>query len=380
MPRDALADNPRATPARPMPPRSTSRPAPPAPPTAAADDDAIAAQRRPVTLHQVAEAAGVSLMTVSRALNTPERVSPDALARVKAAVARTGYIPNLLAGGLKSRRSQTVGVLVPLIAVAQFLPTIQTLTATLEAAGYQVILAQTGYDRTREPALVDTLLGRRIDALVVAGLLQDAQAIARLRAARLPVVETWDLTGRPVDQVVGFSHPQVGAAVAGHVLARGWEAVGVATGDDARAMQRLQGFVGTFGREVPVATVATPGTLDKGRQALARLLAAQPGLRVVVCSSDALAQGVVTEALERGLRVPQDLAVVGFGDAEFAAHMAPSLTTVRIDAAAIGREAARRVLARCRGERLDDPVADLGFHLVERRSTREDAPGGPRSA
>src|SRR4030095_7980208 len=109
-----------------------------------------------VTLHDVAKAAGVSLITASRALSNPDVVSKATRERVDQAVQFTGYIPNLLAGGLKSKRTMTVGALVPVISVPQFLPTVQTLTAALEAQGYQLILGQTGYDHAREAALVDT--------------------------------------------------------------------------------------------------------------------------------------------------------------------------------------------------------------------------------
>ena len=142
-----------------------------------------------VTLHDVAAAAEVSLMTASRALRNPELVSKGTRERVQQAVEATGYIPNRLAGGLKSKRSMTIGALVPFIAVPQFLPTVQTLTEELDRAGYQLILGQTGYDHAREAALLDTLLGRRVDGIVVAGLLNSSPASERLRRLGLPVVE-----------------------------------------------------------------------------------------------------------------------------------------------------------------------------------------------
>src|SRR4051812_35474890 len=100
-----------------------------------------------VTLHDVAQEAGVSLITASRALSNPAIVSKDTIERVQKAVEVTGYVPTLLAGGLKSKRSFTVAALVPTISVPQFLPTIQTLTDELDRAGYQLILGQMGYDR-----------------------------------------------------------------------------------------------------------------------------------------------------------------------------------------------------------------------------------------
>jgi len=113
----------------------------------------------------------------------------------------------------------------------------------------------------------------------------------------------------------------------------------------------------------------SPLALALGRQALAELLRQDPALQAVYCSSDQLAQGVLTEAQARGLRIPEDLAVCGFGNADFAAHMEPSLTTVHVDGAAIGRLAARLIVDRCRGQPVDQRVIDVGFRIVERRST-----------
>src|SRR5688500_11601733 len=155
-----------------------------------------------------------------------------------------------------------------------------------------------------------------------------ASATDRLRRIGIPVVETWDLSDRPVDMAVGFSHLKVGSAVAGFFLSRGWTHVGIATGDDQRALQRREGFVAAFGRDVPTAIVPAPSNLALGRQAMADLLAKQPRLQAVCCSSDGLAHGVMLEAQARGLRVPQDIAICGFGDADFAAHLRPTLSTV----------------------------------------------------
>ena len=324
---------------------------------------------RSITLHDVAKAAGVSVITASRALGNPDKVSAATIARVQQAVAATGYIPNLLAGGLKSKRSMAVAALVPVISVPQFLPTVRTLTEELDRNGYQLILGQSGYDRARESALLDTMISRRVDGIVVAGLLQDDAATERLRRVGIPVVETWDLTDRPVDMAVGFSHVKVGSAVAGYFLAKGYKRLGIATADDQRAAQRREGFVSAVGRDVPTATVPAPSTIALGRRALRELLEQDPRLQAVCCSSDGLAEGVLIEARSRGLRVPEDLAVCGFGDADFAAHLEPALTTVHIDGAGIGQRAAAMILARCRGDAVERHIVDVGFEIVERAST-----------
>jgi len=322
------------------------------------------------TLHDVAREAGVSLITASRALSNPSMVSEKTIARVQKAVEATGYIPNLLAGGLKSKRSLMVAALVPSISIAQFLPTVQALTEDLDTAGYQLILGQSGYDQSREDALLNTMISRRPDGIVVTGLVRSQGARERLGRLGIPVVETWDLSDRPVDMVVGFSHLKVGSAVAGYFLGKGWHRLGIATGDDYRASMRREGFLSVVGRDVPTAVVSAPSSLELGRRALGELLQKDPTLQAVYCSSDQLAQGVVAEAQARGLRIPEDLAVCGFGDADFAAHMEPSLTTVHVDGAAIGRLAARLIVERCRGQTVDQRVIDVGFRIIERQSTK----------
>lgn len=322
--------------------------------------------RRPLLIQGVGD---IATDKAARALANPGLVSEKTIARVREAVEATGYIPNMLAGGLKSTRSMTVACLVPAISVAQFLPTVQALTDALAAAGYQLVLGQTGYDHAREDALIDTMVARRPDGIVVAGLVHSTAARQKLHRLGIPLVETWDLTEQPIDMLVGFSHQQVGAAVAAFFRRKGWERVGIATGDDHRASLRRQGFTGAWGREVPVAVGPAPSNMALGRQALSRLIEQEPRLQAVYCSSDQLAQGVVTEALSRGLRVPEDLAVCGFGDAAFASQMEPSLTTVQVDGAAIGERAAALIIGRCKGEDVGESVTDVGFRIVERAST-----------
>ena len=340
-----------------------------------------------ITLRDVAKLAGVSAITASRALNTPGKVSPDALERIRAAVTHTGYVPNLLAGGLASNRSRLVAAVVPAIAGSVFMETIQALTDELASAGFQLMLGQSGYRDSREDALLDAIIGRRPDGIVLTGVMRSPEGRRRLLASGIPVVETWDLTPTPIDMLVGFSHQKVGAEVAAHLHRKGYRRCAIVTADDHRAGLRRKGFEARWqvlnaaaktgnqagnqaGKEqhIPVWSMPAPSTLAGGRAALTGLLAQHPHLDAIWCSSDVLAHGVITEAHARGLQVPKDLAVHGFGDLAFAAHIHPALTTVRIDGTAIGREAARCLIERSNGTRAGPNVRDIGFSIVERAS------------
>jgi LacI family transcriptional regulator, gluconate utilization system Gnt-I transcriptional repressor len=325
-----------------------------------------------LTLAEVARIAGVSPITVSRALNSPEQLTAATLERVREAVARTGYVPNRVAGGLASNRSRLVAALVPTIASQVFLDTVQALTDEFEAAGYQVMLGQSGYGTEREDALLDAIIGRRPDGIIVTGIMHSAEARRRLGAAGIPVVETWDLTPTPIDMLVGFSHEKVGSAVAEYLHFRGVRHPGIVSADDHRASLRRHGFEVAARRlgidAVPAELVPTPTSLGAGRKALSRLLAAHPQTDAVFCSSDLLALGALTEAQSRGMRVPDELRVMGFGDNNFAADTHPALSTVRIDGNAIGRQAARFVIDRAAGTPIGRKIVDIGFKLIARAS------------
>lgn len=325
-----------------------------------------------VTLHDVAKLAGVAPITASRALNTPEQVSEDVRRRVADAIARTGYVPNRLAGGLASRRSRLVAMVVPTISGPVFLESVQSLTEGLAERGYQLMLGQSGYRGHREDALLEAIIGRRPDGIVLTGILHSAEGRRRLMAAGIPVVETWDLTPTPIDMLVGFSHEAVGRDVAAFLHRKGRRRVAIVCGDDERARRRQAAFVDEARRlglgEVPAAVVPAPTTLRSGRGALADLLARHPDIDAAFCSSDLLALGVLTEAQARGIGVPAQLALVGFGDLDFAADLHPALTTVHINAGAIGRTAAQFIVDRAEGRPVEPRVVDIGFSIVDRHT------------
>ena len=198
--------------------------------------------RPAVKLSDVAAAAGVAPMTVSRVINTPDRVSPHTAARVRAAIEKLGYVPNLVAGGLSSRRSRMVAAIVPTIAHPMFAEMVQHFTETMRGAGYQVMLSLSGYGDFAELDLVRGLLARRPDAMLVTGADHAPPLRQMLAEAGIPVVEIWDVSPQPVDMLVGLDHVQAGAAVAALFLAKGIDSFAVFAASDTRAQARRRGF------------------------------------------------------------------------------------------------------------------------------------------
>lgn len=324
-----------------------------------------------ITLSEVAKLAGVSPITVSRAVNQPSLVTAKTLRRVQDVIERTGYVPNLVAGALASQRSRLVAAIVPTIGNSIFAEAIEALTETLDAAGYKVLLGFSGYPTSMEDDLVTTVLSRQPDAIFLTGIDHSPVIRKRLLAAAIPVVETWDMTSTPIDMLVGFSHEKLGRAVAIYLHDKGYRRIGMLWATDDRAKVRQRAFLETLGEygihDVRIVSVEAPGTFPKGREGFASLMEGEVP-EAIFCSSDSLAHGALTEAQARGLAVPEEVAFIGFGDLDFAAKTCPALSTVAIDRLAIGHLAADLILKRIAGEPVES-IADIGFSIVERETT-----------
>jgi LacI family transcriptional regulator, gluconate utilization system Gnt-I transcriptional repressor len=332
---------------------------------------------RSVSLRDVAAAAGVAPMTVSRVLNMPERVSAAKAQLVHAAIERLGYVPNLVAGGLSSRRTRMVAMIVPTMAHPMFGDVVQNFTDALRARGYEVMLYLSGYGVTSEARLVRAVLGRRPDALLLTGAAHDAPTCKMLTATAIPVVEIFDVTDHPIDMLVGVDHAAVGTAVATWFRGKGHTRFAAFVASDPRARMRGAAFTAAVrrggGMVLAETVIPAPSTIGAGRTALRALLPelinAPASQRVALfCSSDLVAFGALTEAQANGVAVPDRLAICGFGDFELSAICEPPFTTVSVEGARIGWHAAKFVLDRLDGA-VDRPRVEVPFRIIERASS-----------
>ncbi|MBL3675764.1 LacI family DNA-binding transcriptional regulator [Paracoccus aerius] len=326
-------------------------------------------------MRDVAAEAGVAAITVSRALSSPDRVSPHLLEKVQAAAKKLQYTPNIAAGTLRSQKSRIVAVIVPTIAHSIFAETIQVMSGIFRPAGYHLLIGHSGYSLEEEESLVTAFLARKPDAIILTGYTHSATTIDLIARAEVPLVEIWNIPDEPRDTVVGISNFDAAQAMTRLLIRKGYRKIGYIGGpreNNDRVEQRERGFAAALqeaGLEVPErGIVRKPLEFENGARALTELLSQNSELDAVFAASDILAIGVLMECQNQGIRVPEQLAVVGFDDVGLASYTSPPLTTVRVPREEIGRRAAQEVLKRLSGGSTEPRIIDLGFEIIERRS------------
>ena len=332
------------------------------------------------TMADVAARAGVSTMTVSRALKDGASIAEDTRKRIMKAVDELGYVLDLSAGSLSSKRSGFVAALIPSINNSNFADTARGLTDALEGSGLQLLLAYTDYSVEKEEELIASLLRRRPEAIVVTGGSHTPRARKLLVSSGIPVVETWDLPKRPVRHVVGFSNAEASKALVRYLHAKGYRRIafiGGTTNRDTRGADRRAGYEAAMAElgltESRVISFGTPPiSMKQGGEAVARLMEQWPEVEAAICVSDLSAFGAVMECNRRKWKVPQRIAIAGFGDFEVSSCCYPAITTVGVHCYDIGYKAGDLLLRAIDGERTGVPVAAetiiTEFEVIARES------------
>jgi LacI family transcriptional regulator, galactose operon repressor len=340
--------------------------------------NAMAHHDRPATLRDVATAAGVHPATASRALNPGTRllVSEDTARRVSEAADRLGYRPNPVARSLRTRRSHTIGILIPDLNNPLFPPIVRGLEDRLATRGYVALLGNTDADLAKEQLVFDQMLARHVDGFVLATAIAGSPILAQAAEADLPVV-LMNRTAQdyPFSSVSADSEAGVRASVA-HLVALGHARIGHIAGpqDISTGAERLRGFrAGMAAHQLPVAedqiVYAGGYSLEEGLRCGRELLSARRDLTAVVIANDMLAVGCYGALDELDLDCPRDVSIVGFNDMPFIDRLRPPLSSVRFPHYQLGTEAATLLIERI--ETPDSPlkILFLAPELVVRGST-----------
>ncbi len=309
-------------------------------------------------LEDIAKAAGVSKMTVSRVLRGGTGFSDDTRARVVKAAKELDYVPNRIAAAFGSHhRGTLVGMCVPRLTSGLFGHVLDGVDRALSRLGYQLMIGANNHSAKEEEAWIRQVITWRPAGLILSGRTHTPGTVDLLRSAAAPVVEIWDLTTSPIDMSVGFSHFDCGAEMGQFLLRRGRNRVGY-VGALARAdvmgAARLEGFAATLSRAghplVACEILHDTPSFYAGYYGLETLLGSRAKVDVVYFHNDEMAIGGMAYAQSVGLRVPEDLGIAGWGGMEAASILPRRLTTTVVPTTAIGKAAAEALVARLKGE------------------------------
>lgn len=312
---------------------------------------------KPPTMQDIARRVGVSPMTVSRALRDGTSINARTRQAILDAVEELGYVFDATAANLRQQRTGFVAVTIPSINNANFADTLRGLSDGLKLHGLQLLLGYTNYDMEQEEVLVEQLLQRRPEAIIVTGGQHTPRCRRLLEAAAVPVVEIWDMPSDPIGHVVGFSNADAAGMAVDHLVGLDKTRIAFLGGDtsrDSRGADRRRGFIEAMehhgldaGRLIDVGT--PPVSMREGALAARKLLDDLPDTEACIGVSDLVAFGALTECQRLGVAVPHDMAIVGFGAYEIAAVCIPTLTTVDPFPEEIGQRAAEVVVGALAG-------------------------------
>lgn len=309
--------------------------------------------RRPLTLRDVAEQAGVSEMTVSRVLRERGDVSQTTRDRVLETARTMGYVPNKIAGALASSRVNLVAVVVPSVGNLVFPEVLGGISAAFDDTVLQPVLGVTDYKPAKEEKVLYEMLSWRPSGVIIAGLEHSDAARAMLSNSGIPVVEIMDTDGEPVDCAVGISHRRAGRIMADHILDAGYTQIGFlgsAMGMDHRARKRFEGFVEALakrGMELADQEFYAGGSaLGKGREMTVAMLERSPDLDFLYYSNDIIGVGGLLYCIEQGYDIPGKLGLAGFNDVSELDGLPRKLATIDSCRAEIGQKAADLILNR----------------------------------
>ncbi|WP_223385705.1 LacI family DNA-binding transcriptional regulator [Oricola cellulosilytica] len=337
---------------------------------------------RKVTLADVAAKVGVSAITVSRALRSPEKVSKTLQRKIKKAIADLGYVPDPAARALASGRTNVIGVLIPSVTNNVFSDVMRGMYEAIEPTTFDLQLGNTRYSPLMEEDLLKVFLSQKPAGLVITGIDQSKTARTMLQSATCPIVQIMETGPNPIDMMIGFSHYDAAAAATTHLIDAGSRFPAfVGARMDPRTQRRFAGFkdtcerAGVFSRERLI-TTPEPSTVTLGASLFANLISQQPEIDAVLCNNDDLALGILFEAQRRHMAIPEELMICGFNDLEMMAVAEPPVTSVRTHRHEMGRRSIEMLVRQIENPDAEaSKIIDLGFDVISRRST---ARRGPR--
>ncbi len=326
------------------------------------------------TLEDVARAAKVSTATISRSINEPDKVAQATRERIQVTIDELGYTPNVGGRILASRRSNTVGAIIPTMANAMFAGGLQAFQHTLAESGVTMLVASSGYDADEELRQIRSLMTHGADGLLLIGAVRPDETTHFLRMRNIPCVLAWSYLADTDRVFAGFDNIKAARMITRQVIELGHRRIAMIAGASAgndRARDRIEGVKRAIKNHRSTAklqaVIEAPYSLENGGAALEKLMSDANPPTAVICGNDVLAAGAILRAREKGIKVPDDVSITGFDDISLASVVTPALTTVRVPQIEMGQAAAKLLLHQLRSGTQPESI-EFDTEVVQRES------------
>lgn len=328
------------------------------------------------TIFDVAKLAEVSTATVSRVINSPDRVRESTRVKVQRAMKLCNYKYNALARGFATKKTKTIGLLIPTIKNSVFAESTRGVQDFAAERQNQVVLGNTYYRYEQEEKLIKTLLEKRVDGLIITTTNPKGSILATLVAEGTPFVLLYSTLKSGAMSAVGIDNYRGGYLATEHLLRLGHQRIGMVAGSFAmsdRSLHRWHGYKQCLKKyDIPYdkdLLTQTDYSLPGGKEAAQKLLSLDSPPTALFCSNDTLALGAMKGAREMGLSLPEELSIVGFDDIRIASYIVPELTTVYQPAYEMGKLGAQLLFDLMEKRQIKPVQKMLDASLVVREST-----------
>ena len=335
--------------------------------------------KKKINIFDIAKKSGFSTSSVSRTISKPLSVKKKTRDKINNVIKKTGYVHNSLAGSLKSGKSGFIIAIIPTLRDSIFTDYIRGIKEQLRKKGYQILIGVTDYDLDREEEIVRKFLSYKPEGIIIVGTQHTAYTNSILLASKLPIVETWNITDKPLDVVVGFSNFSAGYQITDYLLTLKYKKIAFATPDrnhmkiENRSKRRLSGYLSRI-KEAQIKPIifyySEPIDHKKcGSEILKQYKKDKSKIDCIICGSEDSGIALLSTILFNKIKVPKNIGVAAVGNAEITSLIHPQLTTIDFKAYEIGQISATNLIARINKEEIKRRIFDVGIELIKGNST-----------
>ena len=328
-------------------------------------------QSRP-TLQDIADKIGITKMTVSRYLRKPESVAKKTREKIARVIEEVGYIENRAPAMLSKSSSKAIGILLPSLSNQVFASFIAGIESITKENGYETLIAHFGYNEKEEEMKIASLLSYQVDGLILTETSHTPRTLQMIKTAGVPVVEAMELPNNPIDMAVGLDHEAAAYFAVNAILDSGKSNI-VYFGArlDSRTKLRMNGYDRAMkekGLTPKHILTEAHSSFTLGSKLLDKALTEYSDIDGILCTNDDIAIGVIMAAQQRGIKIPEQIGIVGYNALDIGEAISPRLNSVEIPIQKMGERSAELLLAALHNEEIPEKVVDLGFTMREGES------------